>query len=300
MKWFHTPVEKAHIVEIAQRYPSLLKALSKDWTKIMDDDLNYRLNGAIPRNWVMNIRGLIGTPTGIFKSSLGMCYARSLDPTFNIKERVAFTPAELNKKVKKYSERKQIFFMDEQINDLKESQMLKLQNIVESCREQQMCFIFCGVPKQYKTFCTYLLERFDETPDDILPQKSVRYMVRNPETDEFRGFIKYDIPVLKDPQGKLTDWGVFWEEYMVKKTEHQNRVKFESITSFDYEHYGKEFMEENGHEELLKITSKGDTRIDMTLLGMSVRKKYADFTNQEKMDITKYISVLIEKKIKNN
>jgi len=299
MRWFHTPVEKAHIVEVIQRHPSLIKALKNDWTQIMKDDLNYRLNGQIPRNWVVNIRGLIGTPTGIFKSALGMCWARMLDPTFNIAERVAFTPAELNKKVKQYSDRKQVFFMDEQVHDLKESQMLKLQNIVESCREQQMCFIFCGVPKQYKTFCTYLLERFDETEDDYLPQKRVRYMVRNPETDEFRGFIKYDIPVLNDEQGKLTDWGVFWEEYMVKKTEHQNRVKFESITSFDYEHYAKDFLDEYGHEHLLKVTSKGDTRIDMTLLGMAVRKKYADFTNQEKGDIIKYISVLIEKKIIN-
>lgn len=300
MKWFHTPVEKAHIMEVGSRYPSLFKALKKDWTQIMNDDLNYRLNGAIPRNWVLNIRGLIGTPTGIFKSSMGMCIARALDPTFTIKERVAFTPAELNKKIKQYADRHQVFFMDEQVHDLKESQMLKLQNIVESNREQQMCFVFCGVPKQYKTFSTFSLERFDETPDELLPKKSVRYMVRNPETDEFRGFIQYEIPVLKDPQGNLTDWGKFWEEYMVRKTEHQNRVRFESITSFDYEHYAKEFMEENDFAQFLKVTSKGDTRLDMTLIGMSIRKKYADFTQQEKQDIIKFVSILIEKKIKKN
>lgn len=279
-----------------QRYPSLIRALKKDWTQIVHDDLNYRLHGAIPRNWVLNIRGLIGTPTGIFKTSMGLCYARSLDPTFNIEERVAFTPAELNKKVKLYADRKQIFFMDEQIHDLKESQMLKLQNIVESCREQQMCFVFCGVPKEYKTFSTYLLERFDETPDDILPKKSVRYLVRNPETDEFRAFVVKEIPVLNNQDGSLTDWGLFWKEYMKLKTNHQDRVRFDSITSFDYEAYAKEILAE-GYDGFLKTTKKGLVKLDMSLLGMAVRKKFADFTQQEKQDIIKCASVIINKEI---
>jgi DNA polymerase III delta prime subunit len=297
MNWFHTPVELAHIQEVMQRYPSLIRALKKDWTQIVRDDLHYRLHGRIPRNWVLNIRGLIGTPTGIFKTSMGLCFARELDPTFNVAERVAFTPADLNNKVKQFADRKQIFFMDEQIHDLKESQMLKLQNTIESCREKQMCFILCGVPKEYKTFSTYLLERFDETTDEILPRKSVRYLVRNPETDEFRGVITKEIPVLNNQDGSLTDWGVFWAEYMELKTAHQNKILHsDSLTGFDYEGKAKELLEE-GYDQYLKVTKSGVNRLDMSLLGMAARKKFADFTQQEKQDIIKCASVMINKEI---
>lgn len=297
MEWFHTPIEKAMIEDLYRKEPSFRRALSRDWTQIVWNELDFRLNGKIPRNFVVNIRGLIGTPTGIFKSAMGLNFARQLDPTFNITERVAFTSNELNIKVKQHAKRKQIFFKDEEVHDLKESQMIKLQNIVEGCREEQMCFIMCGVPKEYRTFSTFILERLDETSDDYLPKKKVRYLIRDPESDTFLGHFIMEIPPLIKEDGSQSDWGKFWEEYMKLKKGYQDRVRFESVTDFDYAHYAKEVLEQ-GMEKFVSVTRKGIQKVDMGLLGMEVRRKFADFTNQEKMDIAKQASIIIKEELK--
>lgn len=297
MGWFHTPIEKAMIEDLYRREPSFKRALSRDWTKTVWDELNFRFNGKIPRNFVLNIRGLVGTPTGIFKSAMGLCIAKAIDPTFNIQERVAFTSNELNIKVKQHAKRKQVFFKDEEVHDLKESQMIKLQNIVEGCREEQMCFIMCGVPKEYRTFSTFILERLDETHDDYLPRKKVRYLIRDPESDTFLGHFIMEIPPLVEKDGSQSAWGAFWAEYMLLKKAYQDRVRFESVTDFNYEHYAKELLE-GGYEQFVSVTKKGMQRVDMGLLGMEVRRKYADFTQQEKQDIAKMASTIIRKEMK--
>ena len=297
MEWSHTPAEKADIEDLLRRNHTLIRALQRNWTKILKEDLNYRLNGQIPRNFVVNVRGGIGTPSGVFKSALGLNMARQLDPTFNVEQRVGFTPAELNRKIKEFGKKKQIFFLDEQIHDLKESQMLQLRNIVDSCREKQMCFIMCGIPVTQKTFSSYLLERFDESDDKYLPDKRVRYLIKNAETDEYRGHFIADIPNLNDKTGKPTDWGNFWATYMLLKSHHQEKVMQANITSFDFEFHANELLE-SGYEQFLTVNAKGAKRLDKGLLAMEVRKLYADFTKTEKDDIAKFAGIQIQKQLK--
>ena len=157
----------------------------------------------------------------------------------------------------------------------------------------------CGIPTNQKTFSSYLLERFDESDDCYLPDKRVRYLIKNPETDEYRGHFIMDIPNLHDKTGKPTTWGTFWTTYMLLKTRHQEKVMKANITSFDFEFHAKELLEE-GFEQYLTVNSKGKKRLDKGLLGMEVRKRYADFTKVEKDDITKCASMIILKSMKSD
>lgn len=306
MKFAHTDIEKEDIRYLWSHNKSAKSCYkkSKDWTAKVDKELRTRLNGQIPRNWVVNIRGLIGTPSGIFKSALGLNLARNHDHLFKLSERLAFSPEELNIKIQEHAwdchegEDKpypKIFFLDEQLGELKVSQMMMLQNTIESCREIQMCVIACGIPKRFVTFSTFLLERFDETDDSYLPDKTVRYLVRsNPEIDNFAGFYVAEIPNLtKD--NILTEWGVFWEEYMTLKREHQKRVVTEnSVGGFNANHYAVQFLKKHSLDTLTKEKKDGSMRVNKGRVGMLVRKEMAQFTIQEKKDVETIIIDQIE------
>jgi len=278
LKFAHTEAEKDDIIDLYTKCPSVKSALKKDYTKPFLDDLYYRLYGKIPRNWVINIQGLIGTPTGIFKSALGLCIASALDPTFNedtVRERVAFTPNQLNELVKNFAERKKVFLLDEFVHDLKIAAIYKLANIVEQCREMQLCFVFCGVPKQTYTFSSYVLERFDESDDSYLPKKRVRYLVRHPDQDRFRGFVVWDIP----PLSEGSKWQRIWNAYMELKLRHQKNVTKTSITAFDFKRAAKNFIDKI--QDYIVETKTG-VKLLAGKLKNDIYVEYADNTKEER------------------
>jgi len=279
LEWAHSPAEKDDIIDLLQAYPSLKKALKIDYTPHFIEELKYKLYGKIPRNWVVNIQGLIGTPTGVFKSALGLNIIRAVTPEFNasmVKKCVAFTPYQLSRLVRQNAKRKQVFMLDEYIHDLKLASVYQLQNIVEQCREIQLSFVFCGVPKETYTFSNYVLERLDESDDKYLPKKRVRYLVRKPDTDRFRGYIVWDIPPLKEDK----EWTAIWKEYMKLKTRHQQSVTEGKITGFDFEDASKVFI--NKINDYIEINSKGNPRILKSILEKDIYKEYPDQTNQDR------------------
>lgn len=225
-----------------------------DLTTNIFQELYDILYGKIPRNFVINIKGNIGRQTGIFKSSLGVQLALKLDPTFNFAERVAFTPNELISKVQQYAKRKQIFLMDEKVRDFKVSAEQRLANIIDSCREKQLCFILCGVPEQHLTFSDYHFERMGESDDTYLDKKvlinneevntgrkTVYYLVKKITESKkvYRGYLKWNITSLENPE-----WAKFWGEYMVFKRLHQDKAVQASLTGFSFRREAQKIQED--------------------------------------------------------
>lgn len=295
LKWAHTPAERDDLIDLALNFPSVKLAIRNDITIDFLRDLRYRLFGKIPRNWVVNVQGLIGTPAGVFKSALGLNIARATDPTFNLNtltERVAFTPHQLIQLVEHYGAKKQVFVLDEHIHDLKFSAQYQLQNIVEQCREHQLCFVFCGVPKDTYTFSTYVLERCDESRDEYLPKKRVRFLVRRPDTNRFRGVVIWDIP----PLGIDKEWTAIWDKYMVLKNEHQLRVKKGQISGFDFKSASHYFIEHIG--TYLIMNKLGEYKVNRAMLEMDIYHRHPDLTNQERKFVyTSVLKELLTKKI---
>jgi len=255
------------------------------YNNILFDELKYVLNGPIPRNFVINIRGKIGRKTGIFKTSLGLFITKSLDPTFNIKERLAFSSDQLNAKIERYANRKQIFMMDEALRDLKFGNELITSNIIENCREKQLCFVLCGVQERTLTFSDYFLDRIGESSDSYLPKKTVYFSVSK-EIEfkkEYRGYISINLPpLLKD---KNDDWNNMWKEYMFLKDEHEKKVIKQQVTGFDFEERANRILK---NKKIIEAVFDG-VKINRQLLKNIIYKIYPDITNDNRKMIYTHI-----------
>lgn len=318
MKLLRTPAEKEQIRKLILENPTFINVFNKDWTKNVIDDLSYKLYGKIPRNFLINISGLIGTPTGIFKSTLGLQIALTLDNTFTLQNRVAFTINSLIDKVRDNSEfymtdyqlykfkdeyegeyeihklkkpiynfqnelcnnlvllRKMIFFLDEQTKSLKTGSLVRLKNLIDTCRERQLCFITCGVDSYEMNFSTYDLQRIQESHDNYLPKKTVQYAVYDRERDIYYGYFKWNITPLTD-----LNWNNFWKKYSILKTEFQRNVMQQQINSMDYEDYAMEIIESEDFDKCFVETKTGE-RLLISLLRSLIIKKFPDLTNQER------------------
>ena len=115
--------EKHDMIDLAKTNQSFYDVWKQklDITEYLFSELREIMYGRIPRNFVINIKGNIGRQTGIFKSSMGCQIALDLDPTFNVEERVGFTPNQLLDKIKMYAKTKQIYLLDERVRDFKMS-----------------------------------------------------------------------------------------------------------------------------------------------------------------------------------
>lgn len=253
-------------------------ARQNDLTDQFFSELYEIMNGPIPRNFVLNIRGGIGRQTGVFKTSSGIQISQLLDPTFTIRERVAFTTREAGEIVKEYATRKQIFLVDEHVRDLKQSSELALANTIESCRERQLCFILIGVPERYYTFSDYFLERLGESHDKYLPRKTVYFSVKKivEGRDMYRGFIHWNVTPLTDEK-----WRATWEEYMVRKARHQENAINQQLTGFNITEYARRVI----NNELfagVEVNENGIARGGRGYLKNIIFKMYPDMTNAER------------------
>lgn len=330
MKVHRTPAEREQIIQLLQNHPTFYKALKHDWTKNVMEDLRYKLYGKIPRNFLINISGLISNPTGIFKSTMGLQIALSLDPNFDLHKRVAFSINELLRKVQDTSEyilcescyssfsedeiphelydsgvskvcdncgsvarytallTKLIYFLDEQTKSLRTGGLTRLKNLVDTCRQRQICFITCGVEQYGVNFTTYQLKRLQESSDMYLPRKTVRYAVYDDVRDLYYGYFQWDIIPLTDPR-----WKSIWDEYSKMKTDFQRRVMAQQTSSATFEQNAEEVMRHDDFQKCFKITKSGDNKLDKNMIKTLIFKMNPDLTENEREMILSEIKLMM-------
>lgn len=323
MKTARTQVEVVQIQSMIQQNPTFYRVFNDDWTKEVMGDLRYKLNGKIPRNFLVNFGGLIGSVTGIFKSTLGLQVAFDLDGSFNIKQRVAFSINQLLEKVRNNTEytfcnkcfagfekeykfsyevheqksqtkcqncenladklilyTKLIFFLDEQTRTLKSGGIIRLQNLVDTCRQRQICFITCGVGQYGMHFTTYDLKRVQESSDEYLPKKRVRYAVYDNDRDLYYGYFQWDITPLTDPT-----WKKIFDEYSILKTDFQRVAISQQTQSANFEQYAQDIINGSEFSKTFKTLRDGRKVMQTSLLRSVVTQKYPDLVDQDRENI---------------
>ena len=304
----------------------------RDFTKEVLEDLRYRLFGRIPRNWLINISGLVGVPTGIFKSSMGLQICLSLNPMFNLREHVAFSVNELLDKIKNNSEyslcnrcyiqffksyygtyetqevdtakkcdncdsisdknvllTKIIYFLDEQTKTLRIGGLTRLANIVDTARQRQICFVTCGVESYDMSFCTYHLQRIQESHDDYLPKKLVRYAVYDDQRDLFYGYFKWNITPLSDPR-----WKRVWDDYSKMKTNFQRVAMSGQIQQMNFEEYAQQVMSDKDFDKCFKETKDGRQIFQSSLAKNLIFKYFPDLTVSERDFILSEMKMMLQ------
>lgn len=329
MKTNRTRAEVVQIHALLQQNSSFYKVFQEDWSETVIEDLRNRLYGKIPRNFLVNIGGLIGTPTGVFKSTLGLQLALLLDPFFNLKQRVGYSINQLLDKVRDNSEyslcnkcyfefqktfkasyeehpiqteeqcnncnnvadkmillTKMIFFLDEQTKTLKQGGLIRLQNLVDTCRQRQICFLTCGVEQYGMHFTTYQLKRVQESSDDYLPEKRVRYAVYDDERDIYYGYFQWDITPLTDE-----NWLKVFKDYSKMKTDFQRVAIAQQTQSVNFEEYAQEIINSDDFQKCFKLQKNGSTTLQSALVRNVIFQRYPDMTNQERDNILAQIKM---------
>jgi hypothetical protein len=323
MRTGRTRSEIVQIQTLLQENPTFYRVFKDDWTQSILEELRNRLYGKIPRNFVINIGGLVGTSTGIFKSTLGLQLVMQLDPTFTLKGRVAFSinalldlirntseftlcskcladfkqgykgtyeeiDAQVNEKCnncENMSEKqvlltKLIYFLDEQTRTLKTGGMIRLMNLIDTCRQRQICFILCGVNQYNLHFTTYELRRIQESSDDYLPMKQVRYAVYDSERDIYYGYFLWDITPLTDPK-----WKMVFDEYAKIKTEFQRVAIAQRTQAMGIEQYAEQIINSKEFQKCFKTLNSGRKVLQIAVLRTVINQAFPDVTNSERSDI---------------
>jgi len=331
MKAGRTDAEVVQIRNMLQNSSTFYNVFREDWTEKVLKDLNNRLYGKIPRNFLINIGGLIGTSTGIFKSSMGLQIALYLDPFFNLKQRVAFSINQLLDKVKNYSEyslcnscyhkfkdtykgtyevyndddekkcdncenisdklvllTKLIFFLDEQTKTLKRGGIYRLMNLVDTCRQRQICFITCGVDQYELNLHTYSLKRIQESHDDYLPKKRVRYGVYDDKRDIYYGYFQWDITELSNPH-----WNSIWTEYSKMKTNFQRVAISQQTQAMSFEEYAQEIIDSDDFIKCFKTLRDGRKSFQSAIARNIIYQRFPDLTHNERDMILSQIKMTI-------
>jgi len=333
MRTNRTPAEKRQIQEMMLNHKTFYAVFQDDWTNNVLDDLRNRLYGRIPRNFLLNITGLIGTPTGIFKSSMGLQIALILDPLFNVEQRIGFSINGLLDKIQEHTEyslcpkcfsdfrksyfgtfevikeesekqcencdniaentvllTKMVFFLDEQTKTLKTGGLARLQNLMDTVRQRQICLITCGVEEYNMHFTTYHLQRVQESSDDYLPKKRVRFGVYDDKRDLYYGYFQWDLIPLSDPK-----WKFLWDKYSKIKQNFQRVAIAQQISSMAFEEYAEEIMACDDFEHCWHI-SKNGTKIDTGLLKNVIYKRYPDLTEHERSMILSEVRMMSQRR----
>lgn len=333
MKVQRSKAETIQLQNLLQTSPTFYRVFQDNWTSEVIKDLKYRLYGKIPRNFLVNISGLCGTPTGIFKSTLGLQFCMLLDPMFNLTQRVAFSINNLLDKVRDNSEfyfcnkcylefksnykgtyeehsvkneedkcsvcgdlladklillTKLIFFLDEQTKSLKQGGIIRLQNLADTCRQRQISFVTAGVEQYGMHFTTYNLKRIQESSDDYLPLKRVRYAVYDDERDIYYGYFQWDITPLTDP-----NWKRIFDEYSKMKTDFQRVAIAQQTQAMNFEDYAQEIIDSPDFSKTFKLLKDGRKVMQTALVRSLIYQKYSDFTNQDRDNVLSQIKILL-------
>jgi hypothetical protein len=333
LKVYRTRAENVQIQNLLQTSSTFYRVFNEDWTQTIIDDLRNRLYGKIPRNFLVNVGGLIGTPTGIFKSTLGLQLCLKLDPMFNLTQRVAFSVNQLLDKVRDNSEyffcnncymefktnykgtyeehsvkneddkcsvcgdlladklillTKMIFFLDEQTKSLKQGGIIRLQNLADTCRQRQICFVTCGVEQYGMHFTTYNLKRIQESDDSYLPLKRVRYAVYDDDREIYYGFFQWDITPLTDPA-----WKNIFDEYSKMKTDFQRVAIAQQTQAMNFEDYAQEIIDSPDFSKTFKMLKDGRKVMQTALVRSLIYQKYSDMTEMERNNILSQVKMIL-------
>lgn len=337
MKVARTRTETEQIQALMLQHATFHKVFQNDFTQEVLNDLRNKLYGKIPRNWLLNITGLVGTPTGIFKSSMGLQLALELDPLFTVEHRVGFSINSLMDKVQENTEyslcskcfsdfkksyigtyetinekkdkqcdncdnlaewsallTKMVFFLDEQTKTLKTGGLVRLQNLMDTVRQRQICLITCGVDEYNMHFTTYHLQRVQESSDDYLPKKRVRYAVYDDKRDLYYGFFQWDIIPLSNLK-----WKDVWDKYSLIKQNFQRVAMAQQISSMAFEEYAQEIMESEDFPNCWRNTKRGLV-IDTPIAKNIIYKKYPDLTEAERNMILSELKLMAKRGDLNN
>src|SRR4030043_187499 len=88
-------------------YETIFSSNKRNLTNGIFKEIEDIKNSKIARNFVLNVRGLVGSKSGVFKSAFSNQIALSLDPSFNVKERVSFTLDDIDGLIAQYGKRKE-------------------------------------------------------------------------------------------------------------------------------------------------------------------------------------------------
>lgn len=260
----------------------------KDYTQEIIREALNTFYSPIPRAFIGVIRGRIGRKTGIFKTAFMLQLAGLLDDNFSVFERVAFTADNLRLLIKNNMKRKQIYCLDEQNRDLKTGSYVRLKNLMEGCREEELSFLCAGVPEQIPTgFADFYFERLGESHDKYLPDKTLYFMMRNDLNFRpfYRGIFKWNLVPLTNKR-----WNEIWKDYSELKTEHQKVLRNASSTSINYKKLA---------EDLFKDILKEKYSLKHQDIKRKVFFAYADYTKDDKKfiieELMKFIYIHLDK-----
>jgi len=267
-------------------YSNIVSNTKKDYTEVFMKEIKNFVYSDYPQNFIINITGGIGRKMGIFKSSLGMQLALEFYPNFNVNTHLAFSYEDLLL-LTKNAKRNELFILDEQVRDRKQSAIDRLCNVIESCRERGLSFILIGVPEILRTVSDYRLERLGESPNSYLPNKTVYYSLskRVESRKYYMGYIRRNITPLSNK-----NWKLVWDEYMEKKSSHQQKVLDGKITGFPIEEYANQLMKDEKFADCII-----DGKLISSMLNLIVTQKFPDITNNERKLIKTLITDLNKK-----
>lgn len=333
VRTYRSPAEVEQIKKLLMTDATFRNCFRKDWTGNVMNDLLNRLYGKIPRNFLINITGLIGTPSGIFKSSMGLQIALKLDPTFNIQQRVAFSANQLLDKIQNNSEyllcnvclkkfektysgsyelHKQKTYKQCNNCDAEGNNLILLTKLIFLLDEQTKTLKRSGIMRLMNIVDTNRQRQLCFITcgvDSYEMSFSTYQLLRIQEShDIFLPNKKVRYGVYDDNRKiyygyfqwnvtPLTDmnWNFFWKTYSVLKTEFQRIAVSQRIQSLDFEEYAQEIIDSDDFELCFHTTKDGNEILQASMVKNLIYKQYPDRTEQDRSIILSEIKFILKK-----
>lgn len=282
LKFTHTRMEKDVLIDLVRDYPSFKNVFNvkRNYTEPLTEEIDKRINGVIPKNIVLAVRGLQGTA----KTTCSMLIAVASFPNFDVRKHLAFTNEELLQKIIDYSERKAFFIRDENPYSLRHRSQLELDAVMETNREFQLSFIIVGVGDLIPDSTHFVLESVDMDEINMVS----RFAVKDNKLRTYRGAFLIALP--KDKKHKF--WKQ-WKIYSEMKTEFQKKVRERNIEGFNPTEIAMEFVKTGEFKDCFTQTKSGDIKLNKSKLKVELFKKHNNFTNDERAMIQTEVQTVI-------
>jgi hypothetical protein len=332
MKIARNDAEREQIQQVLRENPSFANVFRRDWTKIVVDDLNNRLYGKIPRNFLLNITGLIGVPTGIFKSSMGLQLALMLDPNFNIQQRVAFSVNQLLEKLESYSEYSLcnkcfIEFTKTSYNTYEFYPTTNAEKKCDNCDSVSQTDVLLTkmiffLDEQTKTLRTGNLMRLSNIVDTNR-QRQICFITCGVDQYDMH-FTTYNLKRVQEssdlylPQKKVRyavyddsrkifygffDWNIrtledkgwfaVWSEYSKLKTNFQRIAIAQQIQTMKYEDMANEVINDADFQKCFFMKRDGQRNMVSDLVRTLIQRRYPDLTENDRRNILSEIKFMM-------
>ena len=279
----HDKLEADNLRDMVIDYPSFKNVFktTKNYTIEIIQNIKKRLSGKIKQNFILNISGLSGTG----KTTAGILIGIDVFPNFDVNKHLAFSNEELLDKAEQYSERGAVFVRDEISRTLRFRSQIEVEQLIETNREQQLCFILIGVPEDIVSSTHYALESVDWDENSEVN----RFALKHTKTHKYRGAFLIALP--KNKQHKFY---TEWNKYMKRKVSFQQKVRNRMVERFDPTEKAREFTQTENYKICFKLNTKGNIQLNKGKLQVELFKKYSSLTNEERRMISTEINLLYE------